>query len=349
MEDQKQPKAEKKPVKRSLRDRIINPLANIRAAKPDQRRSRVLFLWSKGAHAGQLGDMTPEMLDDAPPEDILKLAVILLEAGHMTQATALAAQAYEATPGLLTSYRYPALTLALSQMRPDLVAHLVPELEALEAFSKQGDLFGDMVRASAGSIAVVGNSPALLEQENGAEIDDHDIVIRFNNYQLAPKWIKSTGRKTTIWVHRNGYAWLWRRDREFFDLSILPGRAGFYRTLNGQDLILDHSLRGQKCDFIPHSIYHRLLCDHAIGAPSMGLLCLNWLHQILEGLEQTSLYGFRMLDQSKFQTLQYFDQGHRIAKNRHNWRAEYAALSYLAPEHFPPMHEDYVELEGDGS
>lgn len=323
-------------AKRTLRERIINPSPSISAASDlDERRNRVLFLWSKGAHAGKLGDIAPEMLENADPEERLKLATILLESGQMTLAVALAVETYSAHSGLLARCRYPALTLALSRMQPDLVAHLAPEVAVLEEFSSQGDLFADMLTANRDSIAVVGNSPCLLEREVGAEIDEHAVVIRFNNYQVAPHMAKSTGRKTTVWVHTNGYSWLWRRDRAHFELSILPGRAGFYRTLNGQDPILDHALRGLACDFVPHAIYHELLRIHDIGAPSMGLMSLTWIHQILGGLDQASLYGFRMLDQPRFHTREYFDQGHPSAKHPHDWVREYAVLRSLAPDRFP--------------
>ncbi|MEE4248336.1 MAG: glycosyltransferase family 29 protein [Kangiellaceae bacterium] len=327
----------KTPAKPSLRKRILNPLPGIRrAADPTTRRKRVLFLWSKGAHAGQLGEITPDMLENAEPEEGLALAAILLEAGHMTQATALASQVYGAHPDLMARCRYPALTLAMSKMQPDLVAHLAPEVAMLDTFAHQGDLFGDLVTARANSIAIVGNSPVLLDHTAGAEIDDHDVVIRFNNYQLGPDMRGSTGRRTTVWFHTGGYDWLWRRDRAVFELSVLPGRAGFYRCLNGQDLILDHALRGQVCDFIPHNIYHSLLKTHDVGAPSMGLLCLAWVHDLLGGLGNVSLYGFRMLDQPQFQTSDYFDQGHPSAKHPHDWIREYEALRALCPDRFPP-------------
>ena len=45
-------------------------------------------------------------------------------------------------------------------------------------------------------IAIVGNSPILLEKEYGNEIDSHDIVIRFNNYKTEG-YEKHCGSKTT--------------------------------------------------------------------------------------------------------------------------------------------------------
>lgn len=55
--------------------------------------------------------------------------------------------------------------------------------------------FEDLVYGK--SVAVVGNSPTIKEEENGAAIDNCDVVIRFNRFVLDG-WQKYTGEKTTI-------------------------------------------------------------------------------------------------------------------------------------------------------
>lgn len=47
------------------------------------------------------------------------------------------------------------------------------------------------------SVAIVGSAPRLLEAQNGAFIDAHDVVIRFNNSNNQP-YPESAGRKTDI-------------------------------------------------------------------------------------------------------------------------------------------------------
>lgn len=49
------------------------------------------------------------------------------------------------------------------------------------------------------SIIVVGNSPSLLSQKKGNEIDKFDIVIRFNRFETE-NLEEYTGIKTDIWV-----------------------------------------------------------------------------------------------------------------------------------------------------
>jgi len=50
-----------------------------------------------------------------------------------------------------------------------------------------------------GKYAVVGNSPQLLERQNGKEIDSADYVIRFSDYQTK-NYEPYTGSKTSLWI-----------------------------------------------------------------------------------------------------------------------------------------------------
>lgn len=48
------------------------------------------------------------------------------------------------------------------------------------------------------SVIIVGNSPAILSQKKGSEIDNFDIVIRFNRF-CTKGFEEHTGVKTDIW------------------------------------------------------------------------------------------------------------------------------------------------------
>ena len=66
-------------------------------------------------------------------------------------------------------------------------------------------------------IAIVGNSPILLEKELGSEIDNHDIVVRFNRF-ITNGYEKHTGKKVDYWV----LSWYWEPQSDFYlnmDLS----------------------------------------------------------------------------------------------------------------------------------
>ena len=47
-----------------------------------------------------------------------------------------------------------------------------------------------------GSVALVGNSDALIGSGQGAEIDRHDVVFRFNLADLADRYTEDVGTKT---------------------------------------------------------------------------------------------------------------------------------------------------------
>ena len=54
-----------------------------------------------------------------------------------------------------------------------------------------------------GNYAIVGNSPILLEGNNGVAIDKADYVVRFNNFQVQ-QFENSVGTKTDMWITGGG-------------------------------------------------------------------------------------------------------------------------------------------------
>lgn len=318
--------------------RVLAPERELsRIREPGRRVKSLLFLWKKGAHAGQLGVISDDMVAAASPAERICLAAVLVEVGKISRAVLIAQEVLESAPESFRAVRYPALTQALWRLRPDLMEGYASEGRILDAFARQGDLFAKITRANAGSIAVVGNSPALLERAEGTEIDAHQMVIRFNNFEIQPAQRAFTGSRTTVWFRSWAYEWLWRRDGIALDLAVLPGIGGFYRQANGQDALIDHALRGQDCAFIPYRVYHDLRKSHGVMAPSLGLLCLSWLSQILGGLEAVDIYGFRLIDQPQFKTRQYFSNAKAQETHAHDWQREYRALCALSPERFKPV------------
>jgi hypothetical protein len=62
--------------------------------------------------------------------------------------------------------------------------------------------------------AVVGSSPLLLSSSHGAEIDEHDVVFRFN-FAPSTGYSRSVGRRTTVRVM--GRSWVWNESRSTGD------------------------------------------------------------------------------------------------------------------------------------
>lgn len=49
------------------------------------------------------------------------------------------------------------------------------------------------------TVAIVGNGPSETGKNKGVEIDNHDIVVRFNNYNISD-YTQDYGEKTNVWV-----------------------------------------------------------------------------------------------------------------------------------------------------
>ena len=54
-----------------------------------------------------------------------------------------------------------------------------------------------------GSYSVVGNSPVLLDNEVGEEIDKNDYIVRFSDYKIEG-FEQHVGSRTSLWVTQNG-------------------------------------------------------------------------------------------------------------------------------------------------
>ncbi|MCL2567058.1 MAG: glycosyltransferase family 29 protein [Alphaproteobacteria bacterium] len=67
------------------------------------------------------------------------------------------------------------------------------------------------------SIAIVGNSRDIFDNKTGKEIDSHDVVIRFNNYQIKG-YEEFTGTKTSIWAYNGDWE---TKDREIKDYDAV--------------------------------------------------------------------------------------------------------------------------------
>lgn len=71
------------------------------------------------------------------------------------------------------------------------------------------------------TIAVVGNSRSILEKKYGKEIDEHDIVIRFNNY-VTKGYEEYVGTKTNVWAFNGNSLNQFRDINEYEAILLFP-------------------------------------------------------------------------------------------------------------------------------
>lgn len=145
------------------------------------------------------------------------------------------------------------------------------------------------------NIAVVGNGPSEIGKGLGAEIDSHDIVIRFNNYK-TDGFEKDYGSRCDIWmkggasdvVHtmRPGVKSILYTD-DIVDEGLLESNASFPAMELNAGIVVD---------YIDSSERNRLIS--AIGCrPSSGAILLNHLRNIPN--HKVDVYGFSFLEDDK--------------------------------------------------
>ena len=179
------------------------------------------------------------------------------------------------------------------------------------------------------SVAIVGNGPSEVGKKRGAEIDAHDIVIRFNNYQIDG-YEEDYGSKTDIWIKtsasdvkhdirdNNIKAILYTKDYEL------------YPVLHGyQNIISNSGIPSACCTLDDYVILRKALRDQA---PSSGLLILQKIFNCKPLV--LDCYGFHFMQeiQNNVATHYYRDRSKEesVARSRsHSFLKESAYIKQL--------------------
>jgi hypothetical protein len=190
-------------------------------------------------------------------------------------------------------------------------------------------------------IAVVGSSPNIMTKEQGSEIDNHNIVIRFNNFQTNG-YERYCGRKTDVWMRNSGSPSV--RDRE----NIQAFKAIIWENdVTRNKICIDDHLRilhrdiGTSEECLICFISHDCLNDCRLKAnftnrenPSMGLLILHFLTHYANPAT-IDCYGFSFLDDGNSIACHYFEDTRENLKRDsivHNIRKENEYLQNIFKE-----------------
>lgn len=146
---------------------------------------------------------------------------------------------------------------------------------------------------AAKQLAIVCNSPCELGKQQGAAIDAHDYVVRFDNFDITPPYDADYGTKVHMHVRPGG-------DVEKFDLTppevdiVLSGIQPwlfFHRWSTVTSLLA----KGGRVVFFPEQEQKELI--HRLRrAPSAGL-CTAWVCAQHHPVNMTSYYGLELLNQ----------------------------------------------------
>lgn len=178
----------------------------------------------------------------------------------------------------------------------ELSANCYDELEK----NKQNDLLKNLLENK--RIALVGNGPCELGKNKGEEIDNHDIVIRFNNFKIEG-YEQDYGKKTDIWsCNLNGDIEL---KNDNFKLILLPETLearGFYKYD-----VFHNAIKNNIPIYCFNDEQTYGLTKDMNYNPTFGYRLIYGLNDILGSLDSVDFYGFNFLKEEKDEyTYHYF-------------------------------------------
>lgn len=177
-----------------------------------------------------------------------------------------------------------------------------------DALCRSEDVLRERLGDPARSCAVVGNSSCEMGRGNGARIDAHGDVVRFNRFRTDPPFDRDYGAKTTVLVRAGN-------DRPEIGVNIPPrtlilissgsiayrGRAWqASRRLQEQGHILTV--------FPP--LFHAELSRKLVASPSSGLSFVYLMKALRGTLRRQDYFGFAFVDQigEQAKSAHYFEQ-----------------------------------------
>lgn len=156
---------------------------------------------------------------------------------------------------------------------------------------KKREKFNEFI--SGKTVAVVGNSPCELNLNKGAQIDDHDIVIRFNNFSSAPEFKKDYGTKCNVWAITPTIESLrYRESLTSFDYILLP-LSNRYISMSRYKFLENISISGANLATFPTE---KCLTDCNMRVVSLGMLTLNYIINNCTPAK-IDIYGFNLSEQ----------------------------------------------------
>lgn len=166
-------------------------------------------------------------------------------------------------------------------------------------------------------IALVGGSGCELGKNKGAEIDSHDIVIRFANYPEDEKYFADYGEKTNVWVRQSSPDLIHKPDISNYKWVIWKEKLDFVKIRGDHlDIMYNYFVKyPEKLFFIDSKYYADLYKLTGIYRPTAGCILIWWLYNILGSLDNVDVYGFSFLSKDYNDTKHYFDNVCKVATN----------------------------------
>ena len=156
-------------------------------------------------------------------------------------------------------------------------------------------------------VALVGSAGALFDQKHGAQIDQHEVVVRINRGVII-KDKEAQGTKTDYWAIGNPIT-----VKDLIDTHTYRG-----------NIHLSPEHRGKHPYYLPTKMFNSLTREYGHTKPSSGLMILYYIYE--SNPKSLSLYGF---DWYKSGTWYYIPW-----KHSHDWDREekFIRKKYLSQE-----------------
>ena len=163
-------------------------------------------------------------------------------------------------------------------------------------------------------IAIVGNGPSEVGKNKGKEIDEHDIVIRFNNFRIKG-FEADYGTRTDIWCC-NLNTDIKNRDLDF-QMILLPEDVQ-RRTIRRLNIFSD-AMEKDVCIYSFEEKYTKGLEAEFYDQPTFGLRLIYGLTKIFPDFGNIDFYGFNFCsdEMSEF-TIHYFNERNFSFEQLHN-------------------------------
>ena len=164
--------------------------------------------------------------------------------------------------------------------------------------AEETHLFDKMLKGK--TVAIVGNGPQQQGKKTGAEIDAHDIVIRFNYYADKEEYYEDLGKKTDVWV-------VWARhcisERSITNLKAIVVATDIYTwgTIFPEnptywDDLYDFVQNGGLILSYPYDIRGEMY--EQINIPTSGFSFVYWVKKIKQDLKMSDCYAFSFIDET---------------------------------------------------
>ena len=227
-----------------------------------------------------------------------------------------------AAPELLQyDQTHPAIAWMSLQIQPDAELPIVRALwHSYQQVQQQTEQAWSSL--AQGSLAVVGNSPCELGAAQGAAIDQHAQVVRFNAFDLSAPYDQDYGRRVD-WVVRSAASDAnLELDPQYQHKTVVISYIGFLARFRGWPLVQRLQAAGHRVCCYPAAL-HQGLITTLQRSPSAGLSVV-WLLKQLRAADApvVDYYGFAFTDQvgNTATSSHYFEQA--VPSLRHAWQQE---------------------------